>query len=357
MHKIALVLAIAAVGEGLLALHLVSQLHEERHNAQALQARVTELERLTHRQAAGTPLAAAPPQPVAAPFTVVDPSAPAQTQQAAQLPQPDVSTEARAAEARAQMASSMERQRALLRDPEYREAMLAQQKTMIMRMNPDIAKDLELTPDLVDRLYTTLGEQYLRQMETQEYPWDPATTDPAQIQEKVQEAQRKTEEQMKANQAEIRKVLGDAKFREFEEYQAMTGARSEASRIRETLAIAGVPLEDSLTKPLAKALHEHQQKLMRDATSVTATAAFADGPFVARAGFITEGRGSIDDVEMQQAQLDSIAKYQRQQREALSRVLSPQQLKVIEEEQESALQIQRAQLRVLQTQPEMPGSN
>jgi hypothetical protein len=45
MHKIALVLAIAAVGEGLLALHLVRQLHEEREGAQALQARVAELER------------------------------------------------------------------------------------------------------------------------------------------------------------------------------------------------------------------------------------------------------------------------------------------------------------------------
>ena len=45
MHKVALVLAIAAIGEGAVTLHLVRQLHEERENAQTLQARVTELER------------------------------------------------------------------------------------------------------------------------------------------------------------------------------------------------------------------------------------------------------------------------------------------------------------------------
>jgi hypothetical protein len=65
----------------------------------------------------------------------------------------------------------------------------------------------------------------------------------------------------------------------------------------------------------------------------------------------------LNSVENQQEQLESIAKFQRQQREALSRVLSPQQLKVIEEEQESSLQLQRAQLRVMQEQPEAPRSN
>ena len=44
MTKIALVLAIVAIGEAGVTLHLVNQLREERDSAQKLQARVAELE-------------------------------------------------------------------------------------------------------------------------------------------------------------------------------------------------------------------------------------------------------------------------------------------------------------------------
>lgn len=338
MHKIALVLAIAAVGEGLLALHLVRQLHEERESAQALQARVTELERRAPQRTGGATLVPGPPQPAAAPFTVVKPSA------VAQQPQPVVPTEPEAAEMRAQMVASFERQRALLRDPEYREAMVAQQKMMLMRMNPDMSRDLELTPEQMDRLYTTLGEQYVRQMETQEYFGD-AATDPEGVSARMREANRRSEAQREANLAEIRKVLGDAKYREFEQYQYMLGARSEASRIRDSLATAGVPLDSDLAMPLAKVIHEYQQKYAR-ANTITLP---AEGEFVAHSAVLSEPH-SLNSVENLQEQLENMANFQREQREALARVLSPQQLKVIEEEQESSLQIQRAQLRVMQTQ-------
>jgi hypothetical protein len=346
MHKLALLLAIAAVGEGLLALHLVSQLREERASAQALQARVTELERRPPQRVSGAPSVPVTTPSAAAPFTMVKSGAPAQP------PQPVTPAEPEAAAMRAQMLASFERQRALLRDPEYREAMVAQQKMIMMRMNPEMARDLELTPDQMDRLYATLGEQYVRQMEAQEDLGDVAT-DPEGVSARMQEANRKSAEERQANLAEIRKVLGDAKFRQFEEYMNMIGARGEASRIRESLAIAGVPLDDALALPLAKVLHEHQQKLMREAT----TAAPAEEEWVPRAGFISEPAGAFSGVESQQDTLDSIAKYQREQRQALARVLSPQQLKVIEEEQESSLQIQRAQLRVMEAQPQAPSSH
>jgi hypothetical protein len=45
-----------------------------------------------------------------------------------------------------------------------------------------------------------------------------------------------------------------------------------------------------------------------------------------------------------------MAQNQRRQRDALARVLSPEQVKIIEEEQEAELQMQRAQLRIMQAQ-------
>ena len=44
MSKVALILAIVAIGEGAVTVHLVRQVHIERENAQTLQASVTELE-------------------------------------------------------------------------------------------------------------------------------------------------------------------------------------------------------------------------------------------------------------------------------------------------------------------------
>lgn len=346
MHKIALVLAIAAVGEGLVALHLVRQLHEERESAQALQARVTELERRAQQVAGVATLVPVPAEPAAAAFTVVKPGAPAQQ------PQSIVPTEPDAEALRAQMIAHSESQRALLRDPEYREAMVAQQKVMLMRMNPDIAKDLELTPEQMDRLYTTMGEQYVRRMETQEYLGDVAT-DPQGVSARMEEANRKSAEQMQTDLAEIRKVLGDAKYREFEQYQYMFGARSEATRIRESLATAGVPLDSDLAMPLAKVIHEYQQKYAQATTTVMPDS----GQLVASGGFVGHTSVIVNDAESQQQQLESMAKFQREQREALARVLSPQQLKVIEEEQESSLQLQRVQLRVMQEQQAVPGRN
>src|SRR5687767_8716100 len=70
MTKIALVLAIAAIGEGAVTLHLVRQLHVERENAQVLQARVTELEQGSPQGSqAGATFVAVPTQPVTNPFT------------------------------------------------------------------------------------------------------------------------------------------------------------------------------------------------------------------------------------------------------------------------------------------------
>ncbi|HEY7642535.1 MAG TPA: hypothetical protein VH814_22570 [Steroidobacteraceae bacterium] len=342
MQKIALVLAIAAVGEGLIALHLVRQLHEERENVQTLQARVTELQQKSQQAPLGA-MSAAARTPAATPFaSAANPPAPAVISAFRAPPAPRTNIEP-APDGQVfleQLKASMERQHTLLRDPEYREAMVQQQKIMLMRMNPDTARDLDLTPDQHDRLYTTLAEQLVRSMDSPETPWDAGEQGSA----KWQEAQRKAAEQTQANLAEVRKVLGDAKYREFEEYQAMAGVRIEANGIRQTLARAGVPLDDELAKPLAKVLYEQQQKLAQ----ASSPAAVAAGEVVARAGFITEP-GS-DSIEMQEMQLESMEKYQRQQRDAMARVLSPQQLKVIQEEHEADLQIQRTQLRMLRAQ-------
>jgi len=357
MTKIALVLALVAIGEGAVTLHLVNQLREERESAKTLQARVSELERKVP-QAAGATFVAVPRQPTVSPFTVAskDSARPSPPPQAiagvfTSSDAPAVSSVMTVAapdqeRMRDQMKQSMERQAALLRDPEYREAMLAQQKVGARQSNPNLARDLGLTADQADRLFSTLAEQQLRSMEnTSGLIWD-EQRDPA----KMQELQRKMMDQQRANEAELKRVLGETKFREYQEYQSLAGVRWEADRVRTALANAGVPLEDSLAKPLLKTLQAEQQKMMEQMASAVAPA--AQNIVVARAGFISDSGAPPNMIEMQEKSLEFMTQHQKRQREALARVLTPEQLRVLEDEHNNELQMQRAQLRMIRAQQE-----
>jgi hypothetical protein len=360
MTKVALVLAIVAIGEGAVTLHLVNRLHEERGNAQTLQARVTELERKVPQAAAGATFIAVPTQPTVSPFTV------AKKDGAPASPPPQaiasVITASRAPAAsrlmpvpapdqermREQIKQSMERQAALLRDPEYRDAMLAQQKVGLRQSSPNLARDLDLTPEQADRLFSTLAEQQLRSMENASPMMWGDQPDPAQM----QEYQRKAMEQQRANDTELKGVLGEAKYRAYQEYQSLSGVRWEADRVRTALANAGVPLEEHLTKPLLKTLQEQQQKMMQVAFAASTGAQnqfFAPG---VGAAVVTSDGTNVNMIEMQEKSLEFQAQHLKRQREALAHVLTPEQLKVIEDEHKTQLQMQRAQIRMMRAQQE-----
>jgi hypothetical protein len=358
MTKIALLLAIVALGEGAVTLHLVNQLHEEREAAQTLQARITELESKAPSAAPGATFIAVPAQPTVSPFTTVKKDgAPAPQSQAIAgvitASGPVVARSVMPVAApdhermRETMKQSMERQAALLRDPEYREAMLAQQKMGQKQSNPNLARDLGLTAEQTDRLFSALAEQQLRAMEnTSPFVWD-EQPDPA----RMQEFQRKMMDQQRANEAEIKRALGDAKFREWQEYQSLAGVRWEADRVRTALANGGAPLDETLTKPLLKTLQEQQQKMLQQmAAAAPGRNQFAASGLTAVVTSDNDPNASM--LQMQEKALESQAQYQKRQREALARVLTPEQLKIVEDEHNNELQMQRAQLRIMRAQQE-----
>jgi PAS domain-containing protein len=362
MSKIALVLAIIAIGEGAVTLHLVRQVRTERETAQTLQARVTELEQKA--QQPGAAFVVAPTQPATVnPFVAGGRAAPAPPKAVADKtaapgnamvgaftssgPIPLSNQDQQ--RMREQMQASMERQRMLMRDPEYREAMRAQQKMNLVRSNPNLARDLDLTPEQLERLYEVLAEQSLRAMENSSPMWsvDGERPDAA----KMQEFHRKAVEQQRSNETELRRTLGDAKYREWQEYQSMAGVRWEADRVRNSLASAGAPLDESLAKPLLKTLHQQQMKLMQQAAAAAASSnANANARLMVSSTFAPAS--SSDMLKMQEQSLEMITQHQKRQREALASVLTPEQLKVVEDEHNAEQQMQRAQLRIMRAQQE-----
>ena len=357
MSKLALVLAIIAIGEGAVTLHLVRQVRAERENAQTLQARVTELEQ---KAQPGATFIAMPTQPTPTnPFGTVTRNEPPPAKAAAgnaivgafSTTGPIPMTPPDQQRMREQMQESMERQRTLLRDPEYREAMRAQQKMGLVRSNPNLGRDLDLSAEQLDRVYEVLAEQSLRAMENSSPMWSVNGEQPDAA--KMQEFHRKALEQQRSNEAELRRALGDTKYREWQEYQSMAGVRWEADRVRTSLASAGVPLDESLAKPLLKSLHEQQMKMMQQQAAAASAAqpnANGNARLVLSSGF--SAATSPDMLKMQEQSLEMMAQHQKRQRDALASVLTPEQLKIIEDEHNAEQQMQRAQLRIMRAQQE-----
>jgi hypothetical protein len=61
---------------------------------------------------------------------------------------------------------------------------------------------------------------------------------------------------------------------------------------------------------------------------------------------------SPDMLKMQESSLEMMIQHQKRQREALTSVLTPEQLKIVEDEHNAQEQMQRAQLRIMRAQQE-----
>jgi hypothetical protein len=219
----------------------------------------------------------------------------------------------------------------------------------LVRSNPNLARDLDLTAEQLDRLHDVLAEQSLRAMENSSPMWsvDGERPDAA----KMQEFHRKAMEQQRSNEAELRRALGDSKYREWQEYQSMAGVRWEADRVRTSLASAGVPLDENLAKPLLKTLHEQQVKMMQQQAAASAASPNANANALVMSSGFASGT-SPDMLKMQEQSLEMMTHHHKRQRDALASVLTPEQLKIIEDEHNAEQQLQRAQLRILRAQQE-----
>src|SRR4030095_8283699 len=114
-------------------------------------------------------------------------------------------------------------------------------------------------------------------------------------------------------------------------------------------------LEENLTKPLLKTLQEQQQKMMQQMAAAAGSSSMQNRFITTRGGgatIMTRDAANVNMIEMQEKSLELQAQHQKRQREALAHVLTAEQLKVIEDEHKTQLQMQRAQIKVMRAQQE-----
>jgi hypothetical protein len=244
-----------------------------------------------------------------------------------------------------QMRAMQERQQILLRDPAYRAAMLAQRKSSMRMMNQDVGRAIGLSEEQSEKLLDLLAEQQMRATELSMDDWD-RQLDPAAVADRTRKYQELSNQQAQ----ELKALLGDTGYQDYQQYQATLGARQQVNQLNVALASAGVPLTPEQTEPLTRALHDSQSRAMQAALrDQQRWATLAKPPTQA---------------ELQMYQLDTMREQNKRMRSAAASILNEEQMGALTAQQEREVEGLEAYYRLMQAQedavargdvPPMPG--
>jgi hypothetical protein len=328
---IALVLATVALGST--SAYLLRQLRSEREHSQSLQARIEQLEKA--RAVPQNPFASIAPMPEP---VVAEPEPEPTPPPALARQYPDATPRSGMESPVVPVRSPRMGRQLLLQDPEYRKAMIQQQKYAMARLYPDLREALRLQPEEAEQLMELLAEQQTDTMANRP-PFADARNgppDPAQVQQWQEQMQR----QQKERDAQIAQLLGDAKYQEWQSYQKTLGARMQIRELRVELAEAGIPLREGQIEPLVNSLAAEQQRRAQEAQN--------DRVQLNALG----NAGSGNRVAFLEKQLERTAEYNRRLHDAAAPYLSSDQLRRFDEHLDRQLQVQRANLQMMRAQQE-----
>lgn len=327
MNKAIFLLAFTTMAFGATSLYFRDQARDERERVDTLQSRVHELEKAKSVSAATTAPRIAQQVPVVdsapAVFAAAPPPAPMVTGPATAMPV-----------ASGMMGFRFDRSRKLMEDPEYREAMRAQQRIMLLERYPDLAAVLHLQPDQKERLLDLLADQQMRGMSN----GPPFRADGTPFDEnQMREFQERIQAQQRDSQAELTALLGSGGMQQWSEYQNSLGARMQVRQLRSTLEAVGEPLREDQAQSLITAMTAEAQRRNADGSN-------AQSAFVARSGDATDRTAAFEQM------LQRTEQYNKRVHDAVAPYLSSQQLASFDASQDRQLVMQRANLKMLRAQ-------
>lgn len=258
MNRVVIVLVLTTAAASLACMHLVSELRDERARAEALQTQITGLERsLAEREkvASSTPAQVSPFSSLPETATIIREPAPHPVATPPAAP-PGRST----MDVPPDMHEHFERQRKLMEDPKYREAMRKQQRVHMDGMYPGLEDALGLSAEDTSRFLDLLSQHRADEMVvgSEMRVWDPTDV------EAMEKAHDAIAQRQQRQQQEIDEQFGLNVRQEWTEYQETIGARHRLGAVQSQLALAGAPLDAQQSKAVLNALVEEQQRQMQE---------------------------------------------------------------------------------------------
>ena len=212
----------------------------------------------------------------------------------------------------------------MMSDPAMKEMMRSQQKSMIETMYGRLFKEMNLTPEERQKFSELLLDQQTKAMEAGMGIFEEGGL--TNVTQSVQAQQKESEEQLKA-------LLGEERFTQYQEYQKTVGDRIQLDQLRRQMETAGTPVQDEQLQQLLALTKEERERV---------PAPFPQDPQGAAANM--ERMLSGEFMEKQMAWQEEI---NRRVLERATTVLTPDQLKAYEQFQTQQINMQKLGLKMM----------
>src|ERR1043166_909771 len=144
----------------------------------------------------------------------------------------------------------------MMKDPAMREMMREQQKAVINMMYSGLFKYLKLTPEEKDQFKALLTDAQLKNVEAAQALFGGENNDAA-----ATDARKQIEDAKKQTDADIKALLGDDRFAQYQDYQKTMSERMQVDQLKNQLATENLPLNDQQTAQLLQAMKEEKTAL------------------------------------------------------------------------------------------------
>ncbi|HEY0551065.1 MAG TPA: hypothetical protein VGF13_15780 [Verrucomicrobiae bacterium] len=211
----------------------------------------------------------------------------------------------------------------MMKDPAMREMMREQQKAMINMMYGGLFKDLKLSPEEKDKLKELLTNSQMKNIESAQGMFGDKEGVTENTTKQIADAKKQTD-------VEIKALLGDERFAQYQEYQKNVGERMQLDQLRNQMAGANMPLDDAQAAQM--------MQIMKDEKAASPAPISDDQTKMPKKDSFT-----AENLEKQMAWMDD---YNRRVLDRASQVLTPEQLKQYQSFQEQQASMQKLGLQM-----------
>jgi len=138
----------------------------------------------------------------------------------------------------------------MLKDPEMRKMMAAQQASVLRGFYSDFVKQAHLTPDEVERFYQVLADRQTALMDSSANMMSGSAVD-----------LKATTAVTNASDDALKQLLGPARYGQYQDFEKTLGDRIQVQQFNQQLGAEGSPLQDSQSQALIKIMSEEQANM------------------------------------------------------------------------------------------------
>ena len=210
----------------------------------------------------------------------------------------------------------------MMKDPAMREMVREQQKATINMMYSGLFKELKLSPEEKEKFKTLLSDAQMKNIENAQGIFGDKKEGA------MEDTQKLVNETKKQTDAEIKALLGDERFAQYDDYQKNIGERMQLDQLKSKLEAENLPLQEPQMAQLLQIMKEEKSAV----------------PPVIPTDNTQFPKKELFTVENLDKQMQWMEDYNRRVLQRAGQVLTPEQMKQYRDFQEQQASMQKLSL-------------